>query len=237
MRPANDQAKPASPICTSLICLQHSGPAGLPPQRGKLPFIWFDSVLRGTGPLLPVPILLLRWYATLPPAGADATAGPAMLELLVQIPPFTMHCLKCRSAVGRHKVASTYAASMPSRRAPSVVNAGALLTAGSLHWHHRQPAWAVCIAHAGGAPAACGNVSVDGECLASACCIVSVVLPPTHGNAGNTSCCLNICIQRNMPSKLDEQGAGQACPPAVRPHLSGRVPGCHLHCGGAPDCS
>jgi hypothetical protein len=57
--------------------------SGLPPQRGKLPFIWFDNVLRGTGPLLPVPILLLRWYATLPPAGADATAGPAMLELLV----------------------------------------------------------------------------------------------------------------------------------------------------------
>lgn len=59
------------------------GHAGLPPQRGKLPFIWFDNILRGTGPLLPLPILLLRWYATLPPAGADATAGPAMLELLV----------------------------------------------------------------------------------------------------------------------------------------------------------
>jgi hypothetical protein len=56
---------------------------GLPPQREKLPFIWFDNILRVSGPLLPVPVLLLRWYATLPPPGATGTLRPAMLELLV----------------------------------------------------------------------------------------------------------------------------------------------------------
>jgi len=41
------------------------GVAGIPPQREKLPLIWFDKLLRRAGLLLLVPVLLLRWYATL----------------------------------------------------------------------------------------------------------------------------------------------------------------------------
>lgn len=41
------------------------GTAGVPPQREKLPLIWFDKLLRRAGLLLLAPVLLLRWYATL----------------------------------------------------------------------------------------------------------------------------------------------------------------------------
>jgi hypothetical protein len=185
-----------------LICLQHFVPAGLPPQRGKLPFIWFDHVLRGTGPLLPVPILLLRWYATLPLAGADATAGPAMLELLVQIPPFTVPRMKYRSAVGQRKVAPAYAASTSSRRAPSV-NTGAYCCRRS------------CTRASPSAGSGCMRCTCwwrpscvrpreysTGNALPVPAVLSVVVLQPTHGNAGDTCCCLDTWTQRIKPIKF-----------------------------------
>ncbi len=40
-----------------------SGCSGIPPDRAKLPLTWFDRLMRSYGPLLPVPVLLLRWCA------------------------------------------------------------------------------------------------------------------------------------------------------------------------------
>jgi hypothetical protein len=56
---------------------------GIPPVREKLPLVWFDRLLRSIGPLLPAPVLLLRWYGMLPPAGSGADGGPGLAQLLV----------------------------------------------------------------------------------------------------------------------------------------------------------